>query len=123
MIRVTERRLLKNWFLKILHFFLPTFSCVCVLPGGPPEGILDIVVYTMCRVVFLLFLFRLFLGPKFFLAVVILQSPLVLFVCGALFSMVLGFFLVNFSFFNDSMFCVSQFPQSSYLSIIYSLYF
>ena len=38
-------------------------SCVCVPPGGPPEGILDIAEYIVCRVVFVLFLF---LGPKFF---------------------------------------------------------
>ena len=32
-------------------------SCVCVLSGGPPEGILDIAEYIVSRVVFLLFLF------------------------------------------------------------------
>ena len=32
-------------------------SCVCVLPGGLPEGILDIAEYIVSRVVFLLFLF------------------------------------------------------------------
>jgi hypothetical protein len=41
-------------------------SCVCVPPGGPPEGILDIVEYTVSRVVFLLFLF---LGQKLFLRI------------------------------------------------------
>jgi len=30
-------------------------SCVCVPPGGPPEGILDIAEYIVCRVVFFLF--------------------------------------------------------------------
>ena len=40
-------------------------SYVCVPPGGPPEGILDIAEYIVCRVVFLLFLF---LGPKIFSA-------------------------------------------------------
>ena len=38
-------------------------SCVCVPPGGPPEGILDIAEHIECRVVFVLFLFW---GPKFF---------------------------------------------------------
>ena len=37
-------------------------SCVCVPPGGPPEGILDIAEYIVCLVVFLLFLF----GPQNF---------------------------------------------------------
>ena len=32
-------------------------SCVRVLPGGPPEKILDIAEYIVSRVVFLLFLF------------------------------------------------------------------
>ena len=30
-------------------------SCVCVPPGGPPEGILDVAEYIVCRVVFFLF--------------------------------------------------------------------
>ena len=30
-------------------------SCVCVPPGGPPEGILDIAEYIVCRVLFFLF--------------------------------------------------------------------
>ena len=30
-------------------------SCVCVPPGGPPEGILDIAEYIVCRVVFFVF--------------------------------------------------------------------
>ena len=43
-------------------------SCVCVPPGGPPEGILDIAEYIVCLVVFLLFLF----GPqKFFRRILI----------------------------------------------------
>ena len=41
---------------------------VCVPPGGPPEGILDIAEYIVCLVVFLLFLF----GPqKFFRRILI----------------------------------------------------
>jgi hypothetical protein len=32
-------------------------SCVCVPPGGPPEGILDIAEYIVSRVIFVLFLF------------------------------------------------------------------
>ena len=46
---------------------------MCVPPGGPPEGILDIAEYVVCRVVFVLFLFwggnflgksEIFLGEK-----------------------------------------------------------
>jgi len=32
-------------------------SCVCVPPGGPPEGIPDIAEYIVSRVIFVLFLF------------------------------------------------------------------
>jgi len=37
---------------------------VCVPPGGPPEGILNIAEYIVCRVVFLLFSY--FVPQNFF---------------------------------------------------------
>ena len=41
-------------------------SCVCVPPGGPPEGILDVAEYIVCRVVFFLFVLVFYPSTIFF---------------------------------------------------------
>ena len=41
-------------------------SCVCVSPGGPPEGILDVAEYIVCRVVFFLFVLVFYPSTIFF---------------------------------------------------------
>ena len=43
-------------------------SCVCVSPGGPPEGILDVAEYIVCRVVFFLFVLVFYPSTIFFSA-------------------------------------------------------
>ena len=41
-------------------------SCVCVPPGGPLEGILDVAEYIVCRVVFFLFVLVFYPSTIFF---------------------------------------------------------